>query len=84
MGGWETFGLEQAFNALIDPAFLPPDAQNAPVGVEDPDETVSSVGFPEGSNRDSPAISKCSQLSTGTSKFEKFEIKSQAKVLTLI
>ncbi|CAF9915465.1 MAG: hypothetical protein HETSPECPRED_002497 [Heterodermia speciosa] len=56
MGGWETFGLEQAFNALIDPAFLPPDAQNAPVGVQDPDETVSSVGFPEGSNRNSPLL----------------------------
>ena len=62
MGGWQTFGLEQAFDAVIDPAFLPSDARNAPVGVLNPDETVSSVGFPEGSsagsNGNSPAISE--------------------------
>ncbi|KAL8791606.1 MAG: hypothetical protein Q9195_005811 [Heterodermia aff. obscurata] len=39
-GGWETFGLDRAFNAVIDPAFLPPDAHNAPVGVQDPDNTT--------------------------------------------
>ena len=58
MGGWQTFGLEKAFHAVVDPAFLPPDARNAPVGVQDPDETVSSVGFPEGSDGTSPAISE--------------------------
>ena len=58
MGGWETIGLEQAFDAVIDPALLPSDASNAPVGVLDPDETVSSVGFPAGSNGNPPAISE--------------------------
>ena len=58
IGGWETVGLKQAFDAVISPSFLDSDeiSGSSPVGVVDPDGTVNSVGFPEGVDKDPPTL----------------------------
>ena len=61
IGGWETFGLKQAFDAVINPSFLTSDGVHGsePVGVVNPDGSIDSVGFPEGAGRNPPALGKC-------------------------
>ena len=50
MGGWQTFGIQHAFDAVITPPTPGQEAiqDSGPVGVVNPDGTVTSVGFPEG------------------------------------
>ena len=62
MGGWETFGIQRSFDAIINPPELGPDAilGSRPAGIEDPDGTVTTVGFPQGvEQEDPPSLGKC-------------------------
>ena len=62
MGGWETFGIKQSFDATINPVEPGPDANvgSGPVGVVNPDGTVTSVGFPQvDDEEDPPSLGKC-------------------------
>lgn len=60
MGGWETFGIQDAFDAVINPVMVNPIPGSAPVGVANPDGLVTSVGVPENSvtDPDPPSIGK--------------------------
>ena len=53
MGGWETYGIQDAFDAVINPAEITSTPGSAPVGVVNPDGFVTSVGFPVDSDSDS-------------------------------
>lgn len=63
LGGWETFGIENAFNTVLDPSFFTArdDPANSHVGVVDPDGTIGSVGIPQGADNDPTIISRLSQ-----------------------
>ena len=61
MGGWETFGIQRSFDAIINPPELHPNANigSGPAGIVDPDGTVTSVGFPQGVEEEPPSLGKC-------------------------
>ena len=61
IGGWETAGLKRAFDAVINPLLVSPEADrgSAPVGVVNPDGSITSVAYTESTNQDPPSLSEC-------------------------
>lgn len=49
-GGWETYGLDATFRALVPPAAYDGSIYRQPAAVENPDGSMDSVGLPEGTS----------------------------------
>lgn len=47
-GGWETYGLDATFRALVPPAAYDGSTRPQPAAVENPDGSIDSLGLPEG------------------------------------
>ena len=49
-GGWETYGLDATFRALVPPMAYDGSIPRQPAAVENPDGSIDSVGLPEGTS----------------------------------
>ena len=49
-GGWETYGLDATFRALVPPTAYDGSIFQQPAAVENPDGSMDSVGLPEGTS----------------------------------
>ena len=49
-GGWETYGLDATFRALVPPVAYDGSTPRQPAAVENPDGSIDSVGLPEGTS----------------------------------
>ena len=56
IGGWETFGLKRAFDAVISPSFIGSEDGGSTAAVADPDGTITSVAVPEDSSQKPPSL----------------------------